>query len=91
LKQNFFGLGNLWIRDAAVVYGADGLALYIVKVAHAFGAAIIGDDINRIAFPISFGDFVAFGFGVASDFKDGFVGALWNAGTTIDALFGNFN
>ena len=91
MKQNLLGLRELRIRDAAVVYGADGLALYIVKVAHALGATIMGDDINCVAFPVSFGNLVAFGFRVASYFENGFVWALRKAGTTIDALFGNFN
>jgi len=91
LKQNLFGLGDLRIRDATVVDGTDGLALYVVKVSHALGATIVGDDIKRVAFPIPFGDLVAFSFCVTSYFKNSFVWALWKAGTAINALFCDSN
>jgi hypothetical protein len=91
LKKNFFGFGNLWVWDATIIDWADSGALRLVKVPDALGAAVVRDDINRVTFSVPFGDLVPLLLGVASYFKNCFVGAFWEAGSAIDALFGNFN
>ena len=91
LKQDFFCLRVLWIRNATVVDWAHRRTLRFVKMSHAFGAAIIGNDINRVAFAISFRYTIPLVLGIASDFKDSFVGTFRETGAAVNALFGNLN
>ena len=60
----------------AIVHRADRSALRFIKMSHAFRAAIVRDDINVVAHALTITHVIAFAFGVASSFKDSFVGAF---------------
>jgi hypothetical protein len=89
LQEDFgrFRIGG--IGDAAIVHGADGRALRFVEVPHAFGAALVGDDIDVVSDALPITDVVALSLRVAPGLKDGLVWTLGEAGPAGNALFGD--
>ena len=77
----------LLIGYAAVGHGADGRALGLVKMAHAFSAAIGRNDVHVL--PIILRDIQPFALGFRLRLKDGFIRALRQTCPTINTFTRN--
>jgi hypothetical protein len=88
--QEYFGrLGVDGIRDAAIVDGAHGSALRFIEMADAFGAAIMGDDVNAVSDALPITHVIPLALGVAPRLKNGLIRAFRQAGPAGDAFIGD--
>jgi hypothetical protein len=54
---------------------------------HAFGAPLVGDDVDAVSDTLAFPNVVALCLSVTSGFEDGFIGTLGETGSAGDTLF----
>jgi hypothetical protein len=85
-KEHFSGFRVGRIRDAAVVHWTDRGALWLIKVADAFGAAIVSDDVDAVAYSLTITDVISFSLCIAPCLENGLVGTFRHAGSAGDTF-----
>jgi hypothetical protein len=86
LQEHLSDFGIRGIRDATIVDWTDGRALWFIKVSDALGASVVRNHIDIVSDTLTVSDVIALALGIATGFKDGFIGAFRETGPTGDTF-----